>query len=291
MVRALEVEHDAELAGFVAALHAARVPVRTFEERGKVVLAVPGVELVPVVRSLHQRWYNGDRGWSGAAHTSPAGAGMGGVLVQIRRFPAVTFLLAIAAAIYPFLLSLPQGEVGTVAAWLLVVDVAAGTDVSLARLAGDAQVWRWFTPMFVHFSLMHLVFNCAVVFEFGRRIEGARGGGTLWLLVAITGLIGNLAQVAMGTSPLYGGLSGVAYGLVGYVLARQRRDAGNPWWRMHPAIPLSMLIFLVLFSTGVTGLFGMHVANAAHWGGFVSGVLLGLLAGGASRLDRSAGAS
>jgi membrane associated rhomboid family serine protease len=33
----------------------------------------------------------------------------------------------------------------------------------------------------------------------------------------------------------------------------------------------------VIFSTGITEPFGLHVANAAHWGGLIAGAALGLV--------------
>jgi membrane associated rhomboid family serine protease len=38
---------------------------------------------------------------------------------------------------------------------------------------------------------------------------------------------------------------------------------------------VTLLAFLVLFSTGITEPFGLMVANAAHWSGLIAGGLVG----------------
>ena len=40
---------------------------------------------------------------------------------------------------------------------------------------------------------------------------------------------------------------------------------------------MGLLIFLVIFSTGITEPFGLNVANAAHWFGLATGALLALV--------------
>lgn len=190
-----------------------------------------------------------------------------------------------AVILFPMLGEIGAGEPGDLALLFLIVDVEQGLDVSLARLAADLELWRWLTPVFVHFSWMHVVFNCFAVYEFGRRVEAASGSAVFVLLFALMGVLANLAQVAAGVSPLFGGLSGVAYGLAGYVLVRGRLDPSNPCWHIHPAVPASLLIILVVFSTGVTTMFGLHLANAAHWGGLIAGGALALVAGRPRRMQ------
>ncbi len=188
--------------------------------------------------------------------------------------------------LFPFTMPLAEGRVSYVASWLTIVDLmqvgpAPGT---LWELIQDAAVWRWFTPMLIHFNAVHLLFNCAVVIEMGRRIESRLGAFWFWAIVLIVALVANLGQYAMSANPLFGGLSGVAFGLLGFVLAAGRLAPSEREWQVPPAVAGGLLFFLVLFSTGVTEYFGLHVANAAHWFGLGAGALLGL---GASSLAGS----
>ena len=123
---------------------------------------------------------------------------------------------------------------------------------------------------------MHLAFNAAVVVEFGRRIE--RGAGSLallWLTLSIA-IVSNVAQFALTHAPLFGGLSGVAYGLVAYVVVRGRFDRTDRVWFVNPSFAIGVVAMLLVMSSGVTEWFGLHIANTAHW--------VGLLLGGVAAL-------
>jgi len=78
--------------------------------------------------------------------------------------------------------------------------------------------WRLITPMFIHFSLTHLVFNCLWIYVLGTKIEQIDGHITFINLVIFSSIISNLAQHFFGGSSLFGGLSGVIYGLLGYCM-------------------------------------------------------------------------
>ena len=72
--------------------------------------------------------------------------------------------------------------------------------------------------MFIHFSLTHLVFNCLWIYVLGSKIEQIDGHITFINLVIFSSIISNLAQHFFGGSSLFGGLSGVIYGLLGYCM-------------------------------------------------------------------------
>lgn len=279
MIRALALPVVAETGTFVEALRNAGVPVRSFEEQGVVILEVPDDRTAGLVRQLHAGWNRGERSWAKGVKPAPEGINWQTLVSGAWQYPGVAVLLLVTFAVYPWVISLADGELNALSALMLIVNVEGGNDVSLTRLAQDFEPWRWLTPVFIHFSFMHIAFNAAVIFEFGRRIEVAQGTVIFLLLVIITGVLSNLVQVLTGLGPLFGGLSGVGYALLGYILVRQKFDPQNKAWAMHPSVALSMLVFLVLFSTGITESFGMQVANGAHWGGLVSGGLLSLLAG------------
>ena len=76
--------------------------------------------------------------------------------------------------------------------------------------------WRLLTPMFIHFSLTHLVFNCLWVYVLGSKIELIDGYFTFINLVIFSSIISNLAQHYFGGSALFGGSSGGIYRLLGY---------------------------------------------------------------------------
>ncbi len=91
-------------------------------------------------------------------------------------------------------------------------------------------------------------------------------------------------QYAWTGPALFGGLSGVLYGLLGHCWLFQWLSP-NPAYRMPRGVVAMMLIWLLICLTGVFDLLGFgSIANGAHVGGLVLGCLTGLLGGGLARL-------
>ena len=137
--------------------------------------------------------------------------------------------------------------------------------------------WRLITPMFIHFSLTHLVFNCLWIYVLGSKIEQIDGHITFINLVIFSSIISNLAQHFFGESALFGGLSGVIYGLLGYCMIIEI-DIKEERYDLSPALYLFMLIWLILGFLGILNLFGFgNVANYAHLGGLISGIIFAMI--------------
>lgn len=136
------------------------------------------------------------------------------------------------------------------------------------------QPWRLISPMLLHFGWLHLVFNVLWWLDLGRRIE-CQSRLLLVVLLLFTSVAANVAQ-AWQVASLFGGLSGVIYGLLGYIWVMDRY---NPI-RYH--LPQNILIFMLLWLLlGISGLFPAlgfgDMANMAHIGGLVAGVAWGFM--------------
>jgi GlpG protein len=139
------------------------------------------------------------------------------------------------------------------------------------------EVWRLVTPIFLHASLtqsigaLHLLFNAMWMLDLGRMVELRRGSRFLLLFVVVTAAVSNLAQY-FHTGPLFGGLSGVIYGLLGYVWLKGRLDPASGLF-LHPQTVMMMLIWFFVCLVGLIP----SIANTVHAVGLVIGIGWGWL--------------
>jgi GlpG protein len=141
----------------------------------------------------------------------------------------------------------------------------------LADLA--AQPWRLITPMLLHLGALHIIFNLLWWQILGGIIERFQSSLQLVWVTLLTAAVSNLAQF-LATGPNFGGLSGVVYGLLGYLWLYGRINPSAGYGIPRPVV-IFMLAWLVICWVGLSDL----VANEAHFAGLVSGCLLGALTG------------
>src|SRR5690606_311068 len=132
----------------------------------------------------------------------------------------------------------------------------------------DGQLWRLFTPAFLHFGPFHLLMNMYMTALMGGAIERARGGWTMLWLFLWTGLIAHLAQL-YGSGPTFGGMSGVDFGLFGFMWVTGKMDPLSPL-ALPPRFVSFMIAVLLLC---LTPLLPIAIANFAHFGGLFAGML------------------
>jgi GlpG protein len=133
------------------------------------------------------------------------------------------------------------------------------------------QVWRLITPVFIHFGLLHIFFNMLWLRDLGSMIEGRQSSWLLAILVTAIAAGSNLGQFWFG-GPMFGGMSGVVYGLLGYIWMRGKFDPGSGLY-LHPSTVTMMIIWFIACFTPIIP----HVANAAHAVGLVMGLAWGYL--------------
>jgi len=158
------------------------------------------------------------------------------------------------------------GRRDDIAHWLWLSD----TGPQLPELL-HGELWRLFTPMFVHLSWLHLLFNMYWLYVLGGMIEIRRGTLALAALVVTSEIVTALAQnVANG--PAFGGMSGVGYALFGYCWMKSRFDPRSGIF-VDPQTVLMMIAWLFICLSGYSG-FGA-VANTAHFAGLAVGAACG----------------
>lgn len=153
-------------------------------------------------------------------------------------------------------------------------------------------LWQLLTYQFMHASFLHIFFNCWAIFVFGRILEPMLGARNFLIVYFSSGVLGGICQVLAslflpqlfgdGTATVVGASAG-AFGLVAAFAA------------LFPDRELTMLLFFVIPVTmraktlliismvlalggmALPGLFdrllGGNVANAAHLGGMIFGLV------------------
>ncbi len=184
----------------------------------------------------------------------------------IRLGPLTVALIAICAVV-AFLSKL--GHKDEFVEKLLIT--RGGGEGPLPEIFGG-QFWRLLTPVFLHFGIVHLVFNMLWLKDLGTVIERLSGTRALLGLVLVAGVLSNVGQFIF-AGPFFGGMSGVVYALLGYVWMKARFDPASGF-HLEKQIVIMMIGWFFLCMTGAVG----PVANYAHGFGLVIGMVWGFVA-------------
>ena len=133
------------------------------------------------------------------------------------------------------------------------------------------QIWRLITPIFLHFGIWHILFNMMWLRDLGGMIERIKGPWFLGIFIAVIASLSNLGQFYV-SGPLFGGMSGVVYGMLGYVWMKGKYDPGSGLF-LHPTTVTMMIVWFFLCLTGLMG----PVANTVHGIGLGLGVVWGFI--------------
>jgi GlpG protein len=172
------------------------------------------------------------------------------------------------------------------------MQIAPDGDTSLEHVR-RGELWRLVSPIFLHFGFLHLLFNVLVLFDLGRQMEQRRGPVRYLLLVLVVAVVSNLAQFYLGDAGWslsggftftpggkFGGMSGVLYGLFGYIWVKSRWEPELGFVLAPGTVVLLVAwLFLCIFLGDLMG----PVANVAHG----VGLFIGLLVGYASHVLRA----
>ena len=134
---------------------------------------------------------------------------------------------------------------------------------------GHGQVWRLITPIFIHYGPWHFIFNMFWTRDLGFMIERRKGPLLLVVMVLVIAVLSNFAQYVI-AGPFAGGMSGVVYGLFGYVWMKGKFSP-HEGLALHPNTVFYMVAWFFLCFTGWVG----PIANTAHAVGLLVGVVFG----------------
>jgi rhomboid protease GluP len=153
----------------------------------------------------------------------------------------------------------------------LRVLVQYGANFGLAIIRGET--WRFFTSMFLHIGIAHLLFNSYALFIFGIEMERIYGTGRFLSIYVLSGLYGSLASFSFsGQAVISAGASGAIFGIIGMNLAFfwfHKDQLGN--FGKQQLMNTYLIVTINIFY----GIVNTHIDNFAHLGGLIAGIILG----------------
>jgi GlpG protein len=282
MIEVARVSLEVDLAAFSAWLNRNGVSHRVVESEGQQLLLMPDSPVFEKVQQALEAYLSSEDVRENVEKQLES-------LPQVKRvqrsaYDRVTpqqaplvFLVMLACVIVAWLTGL--GEGGQVLRAMLIInpfDIEVDTRTLIGRWDGLVatlalgEFWRLFTPDLLHFNIAHISFNLLMFWVLGGQVEFRQSSLSLAGLIVVVSLASNVAQLLDG-GYLFGGLSGVVYGLFGYcwVWAKYQKDIFMP-----DALFRFALVWLIIGYTPLTEWVGLgRMANSAHLYGLLSGLI------------------
>ena len=277
-ITALSIDLAEDLLPLSAVLHQRGLAHRIYEENGRQVLKVGEQHQVEEVASLYRAWRSGEFTIERVAQKNPQANRLGTNWRQV-----LVTLILIVLSIAGFLVVYLHAPMAWLAQLTFSPFSIQGEQIHFYEHSG--QYWRLITPAFIHFGWLHIVFNSLWLWDLGSKVERVMGSFNMLGLFLVIALLSNVAQFVFGGPGLFGGMSGVVYGLLGFSWVGPLLQ---PQWNIQPTpgIMLFMVGWLLLCVFGIVEVLGFGaVANAAHVGGLLAGAVLGAAFGLLSRIS------
>ena len=260
---------NTDLTPITGFLRERKIEHRIYEEAGEQILAVVDPRMVgPIAQFLNEVEQGTLIIQQDVVTTETPTSTTQPIIQQIVASPVTSILIALSA-LGALIVSL-NDSLGLMY-WFTFQKISFGYFITLEKSLASGEIWRIITPAFLHFGFLHFVFNSLWMWDLGRRLELYLGKSTYLLFFVSTAAISNTAQYFWEPNTNFGGMSGVVYALVGFIIVSQKLSPNK-----LTAVPASvlgfMLFWLILCMTGAIDYFvGGGVANAAHVGGLLAG--------------------
>jgi len=144
-----------------------------------------------------------------------------------------------------------------------------GGKINEAILAGE--VWRLITPVFLHSSILHIVFNMYALYILGRRSESVYGHARFTLLYFLSAFGGNVLSFVLSPSPSLGSSTAI-FGLLaaeGVFIFQNRRLFGKRTKSM-----LSNIIMVLFLNLAIGFSPSLNIDYFGHLGGLLPDLIL-----------------
>lgn len=194
--------------------------------------------------------------------------------------PGVVTGYLIGACVLLYILELVAmfGAEGARGIWMALLQMSPRVLVQMGARYGPliqaGEWWRLLVPVFLHGSLLHILFNGMALVQVGPLAERAYGRSRFLLIFLVAGVAGNMLGLRFLGDSVGIGASGALFGLIGAAgLYGHRR--GDAFGRMIRRVMLQWGLYALVFGLLI------RADNAAHVGGLVAGLGLSFILGDA----------
>lgn len=133
------------------------------------------------------------------------------------------------------------------------------------------QLWRLFTCIFIHGGIIHLICNTISLLQLGILIESKYGRQNFLFIYILSGIgasiMSAMINMIFSRDIISIGASGAICGLLGFLFGKLKGNIKNS----------IISLFFIIIPFIIVGISGGNVDNIAHFGGIISGFLIGRL--------------
>ena len=132
------------------------------------------------------------------------------------------------------------------------------------------EYWRFVTPIFIHYGLMHIVFNSVVLYYMGQQLEAIYGHWRFLAIYLLSGILGNMTSFAFNqVNVSSAGASTALFGVFGAFVAMGMH------FKHYPGFKELTQQYLILIGINLAfGLVGNGIDIFGHIGGVLGGFVL-----------------
>ncbi|CAG9332916.1 ROM1_3 [Blepharisma stoltei] len=134
------------------------------------------------------------------------------------------------------------------------------------------QIWRWITPVLLHASLSHLIFNMIMQLILGTRLEPTVGMKKTLYLYFLCDFGGNLLGAILDPNARAVGASTSIFGMISAMIAWVLMNWHSLEGNAYRVITLLVLLILMIMSL-ITGIVSTQTDNSGHFGGMIVGFI------------------
>jgi len=145
------------------------------------------------------------------------------------------------------------------------------------------QIWRLVTPILMHGSFFHIVFNLILFVILGRQMENKIGSIKYLIFILLAAIFSNTTQYLM-TGTGFLGISGVVCAMIGFIFVRQKLAAWEGYQFSSVSLSSVFIFIMLMFCLQIISFFveiyfktnlSPGIANTAHLSGLFLGMILG----------------